>query len=339
MQMKLLEVLGCPKCRGELALGASVERDAEGNVETGELSCARCAVSYPIRSGIPRFIGDDNYASSFGYQWNRFRLEQLDSANGTHLSHKRFYSETEWPKEWMAGKWILDAGCGAGRFLDVAAQTGAQVVGMDISSAIEASRDNLKGNPNAHFVQASIYEMPFRDGVFDGVYCIGVIQHTPDPLKSVRALPRVLRAGGRIAYSMYEKRKYTLFHSKYILRPLTKKMGQKTLLQTIRAAMPVLFPLSEVAFRVPVAKRFLQFAIPIANYVGEPELNVRQRYAWSLMDTFDMLAPQYDQPQTEPDVTAAMQSAGITDIRRTPIKGLALVGRKVSSNGTKPTGE
>jgi hypothetical protein len=100
--------------------------------------------------------------------------------------------------------------------------------------------------------------------------------------------------------------------------------------------MPVLFPLSEVAFRVPVAKRLFQFAIPIANYVGESELNVRQRYAWSLMDTFDMLAPQFDQPQTEPDVTAAMQSEGIGEIKRAPIKGLALVGRKLSSNGTKP---
>jgi ubiquinone/menaquinone biosynthesis C-methylase UbiE/uncharacterized protein YbaR (Trm112 family) len=336
MQLKLLEVLGCPKCRGELSLGASYEPDAEGGVQTGELRCAGCQKSYPVRSGIPRFIGDDNYASSFGYQWNRFRLEQLDSANGTRLSHKRFYSETEWTPEWMAGKWILDAGCGAGRFLDVVAQTQAEVVGMDISNAIEAARDNLKGQPRVHFVQASIYEMPFRDGVFDGVYCIGVIQHTPDPLKSVRSLPRVLKAGGRIAYTIYEKRKYTHFHSKYIIRPLTKKMGQKTLLSTIRAAMPVLFPLSEVAFRLPLLKRFMQFAIPIANYVEEPELTAKQRYAWSVMDTFDMLAPQYDQPQTEPDVSAAMQSAGIGEIRRSMENGLSLVGRKVSSNGTKP---
>ena len=336
MQSKLLQVLACPKCFSSLRCLIE-ERAEDEEIVTGTLRCEGCDKGYPITDGIPRFVSRDSYANSFGYQWNRFRLEQLDSANGTLLSHKRFYAETEWSPEWMAGKWILDAGCGAGRFLDVVAQTEAEVVGIDLSSAIEAARDNLKGNPRVHFVQASIYEMPFRDGAFDGVYCIGVIQHTPDPLKTVRSLPRVLKPGGPIAVSMYEKARYTLFHSKYLIRPLTKKLSDASLLTAIRIFMPVLFPLSEVAFRIPIANRFLRFAIPIANYVGERELSARQRYAWSLMDTFDMLSPQYDQPQTEPDVSAAMHSEGIDEINRTKVKGLNLTGRKVSPNGTKPT--
>ena len=336
MKTKLLEVLACPKCHCALTCRADEYADAT-EIVTGMLRCEECEKEYPITDGIPRFVSRDSYANSFGYQWNRFRLEQLDSANGTRLSHKRFYAETEWTPEWMAGKWILDAGCGAGRFLDVVAQTEAEVVGIDLSSAIEAARDNLKGNPRVHFVQASIYEMPFRDGAFDGVYCIGVIQHTPDPLKTVRSLPRVLKPGGPIALSMYEKARYTLLHSKYLIRPLTKKLSDASLLTAIRMFMPVLFPISEVAFRIPFAKRFLRFAIPIANYVGERELSTKQRYAWSLMDTFDMLAPQYDQPQTEPDVSAAMRSEGIAEISRTKVKGLNLIGRKVSPNGTKPT--
>lgn len=336
MHLKLLEVLACPKCFSGLKCHIE-ERGEDGEIVTGTLRCEGCEKDYPIADGIPRFVSRDSYANSFGYQWNRFRLEQLDSANGTRLSHKRFYAETEWSPEWMAGKWILDAGCGAGRFLDVVAQTEAEVVGIDLSSAIEAARDNLKGNRRVHFVQASIYEMPFRDGAFDGVYCIGVIQHTPNPLKTVRSLPRVLKPGGPIALSMYEKARYTLFHSKYLIRPLTKKLSDASLLTAIRVFMPVLFPLSEVAFRIPFAKRFLRFAIPIANYVGERELSMKQRYAWSLMDTFDMLAPQYDQPQTEPEVSAAMHSEGIAEISRTKVKGLNLIGRKVSPNGTKPT--
>jgi SAM-dependent methyltransferase len=183
--------------------------------------------------------------------------------------------------------------------------------------------------PNVHFVQASIYEMPFRDGVFDGVYCIGVIQHTPDPLASVRALPRVLKAGGRIAYTIYEKRRFTHLYSKYLVRPLTTKVPQRALLGAIRGAMPVLFPLTEIGFRVPGIGRLLQFAIPIANYVGERQLSLRQRYAWAVLDTFDMLAPRYDQPQPERDVVSAMRTAGVGDIERTKAAGLNLVGRKV----------
>jgi 2-polyprenyl-3-methyl-5-hydroxy-6-metoxy-1,4-benzoquinol methylase len=312
------------------------ERGENGDVQTGALRCRRCEVSYPIRSGIPRFVDDDRYASSFGYQWNRFRREQLDSANGTRLSHDRFFSETTWTREWMAGKWVLDAGCGAGRFLDVVARTGAEVVGLDLSRAIDAARDNLGRRERVHFVQASIYELPFRDGAFDGVYCIGVIQHTPDPLAAVRALPRVLKAGGRIAYTIYEKRRYTRLHSKYLIRPLTRRLRPAVLLAAIRGAMPIVFPLSEAAFRIPAAKRLLRAAIPVANYVDQRALTLKQRYAWAVMDTFDMLAPRYDRPQTEADVVDAMRGAGIRDIERPASAGLTLIGRKVTEDRPGP---
>src|SRR5882724_10521201 len=118
MQLKLLEKLACPKCHGELSCEAA-ETAENGEVETGALQCKGCAQSFPITSGIPRFVETDNYATSFGYQWNLFRLEQIDFNNGTQLSANRFYSETGWTKEWIEGKWVLDAGCGAGRFLDV----------------------------------------------------------------------------------------------------------------------------------------------------------------------------------------------------------------------------
>src|SRR5438128_1537587 len=127
MQMKLLDVLACPRCGGDLICTAS-ETDSAGEVLTGHLNCASGGHQFPIESAIPRFVPRDNYAASFGYQWNRFKLEQMDSANGTKLSARRFYSETEWTKAWLKAKWVLDAGCGAGRFLDVASDSGAEVV-------------------------------------------------------------------------------------------------------------------------------------------------------------------------------------------------------------------
>ena len=205
MQTKLLNVLACPQCGGALTCTAS-ETDSDGEVLTGRLECASGTHQFPIENGIPRFVPRDNYAASFGYQWNRFKLEQIDSANGTNLSATRFYAETGWTKDWLKGKWVLDAGCGAGRFLDIASDSEAEVVGWDISSAIYAARVNLAGRNNVHFVQANIYEPPFRAGAFDGCYCIGVVQHTPDPQQTMRTLPRVLCSGGRIAVSAYERK-------------------------------------------------------------------------------------------------------------------------------------
>ena len=139
----------------------------------------KCVRQYPITNGIPRFVEAENYGLSFGYQWNLFRKEQIDSYNGTTLSADRFWSETGWTREELKDKWVLDAGCGAGRFLDVLTGSGANVVGIDISSAIDAAKENVTGRGGVHFVQASIYDLPFRDGTFDFVYSIGVIEHTP----------------------------------------------------------------------------------------------------------------------------------------------------------------
>ena len=327
MQTKLLELLACPTCLGKLTCVAKGTSES-GEIETGNLECEQCGKSYPIKGGIPRFVPEDNYAASFGYQWNRFRSQQIDSVNGTEISKKRFYSETGWTPDWLQGKWILDAGCGAGRFLDVASNNDCEVVGIDISNATDAARSTLVERKNVHLVQGSIYEMPFRQQAFDGCYSIGVIQHTPEPLRSVAALPRMIKAGGRIAVTIYERKPLTFLYSKYLLRQLTKRIDKTMLLRAIERSMWFLFPLTNVLFRVPLLNRVFAFAIPVANYVDEPALSSKQRYDWAILDTFDMLSPAYDQPQTEQEVTAALSGEGIIEISRLPNPGLNLVGRK-----------
>lgn len=328
MNPKLLNLIVCPSCKGDLACHAT-ENSPNGAVWAGTLHCEECARDYPIVAGIPRFVPESSYASSFGFQWNQFRQEQLDSASGITQSANRLLSETGWDREWLAGKWILDVGCGAGRFLDAISGTGCEVVGVDLTNAVDAARENLSDRPNVHLVQASIYELPFRDGVFDGCYCIGVIQHTPDPDRSVRALPRVLKVNGRIAVTIYERKWYTMANAKYLVRPVTKRLSSRALLRALKLIMPVVFPITEVLFRLPLVGRGFRFLIPVADYAGDPELTLRQRYQWAILDTFDMLSPRYDQPQRDQETRRALSEAGISDIKRLPNAGLNLVGSKV----------
>ena len=184
------------------------------------------------------------------------------------------------------------------------------------------------GRTNVHFVQASIYEPPFRTGAFDGVYCIGVVQHTPDPQQTMRTLPRMLRPGGRIAVTAYERKTFSMLYAKYLLRPLTKRVEKQKLLAAIKGAMPVLFPITSLLFRLPLAGRVFQFTIPVCNYVHEPSLTRRQRYDWAVLDTFDMLSPQYDQPRTQQEVEEALSAAGVEDLKRLPNPGVNMVGAK-----------
>jgi SAM-dependent methyltransferase len=326
---ELLRILACPACGGELALETT--EGGTDRVNEGTLRCAGCATTYPIRRGIPRFVGSGDYAGSFGFQWNRFKLEQLDSANGTTLSRDRFYSETAWTPEWLAGKLVLDGGCGAGRFLEVATRSGARVVGVDLSDAVDAVAKTLADREGLDLVQAKIDQLPFRPGSFDGVYCIGVIQHTSDPEACVRSLGRAVRNGGKIALTTYERRRFTMLYGKYWARRVTTKLGDRVLYWLIVALMPILFPITEVLFRIPVLGKVFQFAIPVANYVHAP-LSIVQRYRWALMDTFDMLAPTYDQPQRFENVARWLREERIGEIRRMPNPGLNIVGLRESGS-------
>lgn len=325
MRVGLLEILACPDCGGGLSLESS-EIDRSGDVLTGSLNCQACHSTYPIRAGIPRFVESHDADASFGHQWNLFRREQLDSSNGAGLSAKRLWSETGWSPRELIGKRVLDVGCGAGRFLEVVSEADCEVVGVDVSNAIDASATTVHGRKNVHLVQADVYKLPFRSGTFDACYFIGVAQHTPAPLKALAGLPRMLRPGGQIAISAYARNRWTSLNGKYLLRPLTRRMNKRLLLSSINGLMPVLFPLTEVLFRLPLVGKAFGFVIPVANYVHMRDLSWRQRYRIALLDTFDRLAPKYDGPLTEDEVRTTLTEAGIEGLRRPQPAGVNLVG-------------
>ena len=87
---------------------------------------------------------------------------------------------------------ILDAGCGSGRNLVELGRFGA-IVGLEPSSrGAELARARGVGE----VVQAGIDDMPFRDGSFDLVACLDVLEHVEDDRGALRELLRVSRPGG-----------------------------------------------------------------------------------------------------------------------------------------------
>ncbi|MCG2755826.1 MAG: methyltransferase domain-containing protein, partial [Desulfobacteraceae bacterium] len=152
MSPEFIELLRCPETGQRLLIEHSVggSRSEDWLISEDRLN------RYPIHDGIPRFVPESNYADNFGMQWNHFRKTQLDSHSGHPISSERFWRATGWKPEDMKGKWVLDAGCGAGRFAEVVLGTGANVVALDYSRAVDACYANLKLHPNLHVVQGDI---------------------------------------------------------------------------------------------------------------------------------------------------------------------------------------
>ena len=54
MRRKLMEILCCPLCKGDLEL--EVEEETEEEIITGKLICSKCDIVYPIEEGIPNML-------------------------------------------------------------------------------------------------------------------------------------------------------------------------------------------------------------------------------------------------------------------------------------------
>jgi SAM-dependent methyltransferase len=314
MRNELLEVLRCPQCRAQLRC-LPTNQNATG-VADGSLECA-CPTPhrYLIQNSIPRFVSDNNYATNFGFQWNKFRLTQLDSHSGTSITRDRFFRSTGWDPREMKGKRVLDIGCGAGRFTEIALQTGAEVVALDYSSAIDACWENNREKGVLLCVQGDIYKLPFAAGSFDFVYCLGVLQHTPDVDAAFAALTSQPRSGGALAVDVYPKLWQNVASAKDWIRPFTKRMDRMDLFRMVESYLvPTLLPASRALGRVPFIGRKLRRMIPVSNYDGIFPLTPSQLREWAILDTYDMLAPAYDQPQTAKTVRKWFEGSGFTDV-------------------------
>jgi SAM-dependent methyltransferase len=295
---RLLALLACPTCRGELA------------ASEGALRCAACARDFPIQDGIPRFVPSENYTGSFGFQWNTFDRTQLGLAAATEA---RFWKETRWPRQ-LPGAVIVEAGCGAGRFTALAASTGALVVSVDASRAVEAAKRN-NPLPNVLFLQADIRALPLKAGVADKVYCFGVLQHTPDPEESFRALLPSLKPGGEVACDVYQLSWRTLLAGKYALRPITKRIPPRVLFALVRIYFAVLWVLL-APFHWILCRRAWRVGalLGVTDYRGVHDLPAAKVRELSLLDTFDMLSPAHDHPKTLGQVRRWLERAGLDAI-------------------------
>lgn len=307
-----------PRTHGPLALTAEAIED--GRVVSGTLAGGGDA--FAVRGGIPRFCGGGE-AASFGYQWTRFQRTQLDSRGGWGAqSRERLFAHTRWPER-LDGRRVLEAGCGMGRFTEVLAATGAEVWSFDATEAVEANASNNGHRPNVRFAQADIFAPPFAPGSFDKVLCVGVLQHTPDPARAFAALASLVAPGGEIAVDVYRLGWRCLLTPKYALRPLTRRMAPARLHRLVRAHVGWVHPLTGALRRVLGGRaRHVSWMLGVADYRGLYPMDAATARELAELDTFDMLAPAHDHPQTVRAVRAWIKSAGLVDARVEAVGGL-----------------
>ncbi len=242
MKRKLLDYLCCPTCEAQLDLTEVVVIEGEEIMEA-RLVCTGCKLVFPIVRGVPRFVSNEMLAAdkaataeSFGWQWQHF----------THSDELYADQLLGWiapvEPDFFRDKIILEGGCGKGRHTELAARWGArEVVGVDLSSAVETAFAATRNLENAHIIQADLYNLPLSR-VFDYAFSVGVLHHLPDPRAGFRSVASRVRPGGHISAWVYgaENNRWI---TRYVnpVRKLTSRIDQRTLLQASKLPAALMY--------------------------------------------------------------------------------------------------
>lgn len=270
---------------------------------------------FPVVNGIPRFVPAHNYADAFGYQWKTFAKTQLDSFSGTRISQDRLERCLGFSIEGLAGKNILEVGSGAGRFTELFVQAKAHVHTIDLSNAVEVNKENMGNAENYSIAQASVYELPFPNGCFDVVVCLGVIQHTPDSEKTIDALWQMVKPGGMLVIDHYIWRANYYFNPATYWRVLLKELKPVTSKKIVDGLVNFFFPLHWAFRDMPVAEWLLKRFSPLITFIKvHPELSKEEHLDWARLDTYDSLTDYYKHLRTPEQIRQTLNQLGAKDI-------------------------
>ncbi|HMV47447.1 MAG TPA: methyltransferase domain-containing protein [Blastocatellia bacterium] len=263
MKESLLPYLACPSCGGELTLRDAAREGRE--IISGQFICNGCPKQFPISGGIPRFadLANDEVqretAENFGAQWLEF----------DHVEQHHEQQFLDWiapvTADFVRSKAVVEGGCGKGRHTRLIGEWGARdVVGVDLSVAVEAAYRNTRDLPNVHIIQADIYRLPLK-AAFDYAFSVGVLHHLPDPRAGFASLVKHVKPGGAISAWVYgfENNEWIVNFVNPLREHVTSKLPMRALyflsyLPTLLLWLPlklIYLPLGKTAL-----KRFLFYA-------------------------------------------------------------------------------
>jgi SAM-dependent methyltransferase len=327
MQARALDWLICPSC------GASLQVEGTSPV-------VRCAAGhrFPIRAGVPRLLefealgsqaaadsekADDALAigDSFGAEWEQFDYDKSRTWHETVEDRcKLFLQELDVTAADLAGRVVLDAGCGNGTLSVGVSDFGCDVLAVDVSDSVTRAHAyaQRRNNQRVHFVQGDLTNLPVKPESMDFVYSSGVLHHNPNTLEALRVVARALKPGGKIYIWLYHPEPGLKFWLQLRLRDVVS---------------PLPGPIKRAFVHAWVVQAMARQQL--RTLLGLNDEYDRLTWQERTVDLMDIYTPRYRWMHTQDEVQGWYRELGFEAIKTTEVRkwGFGVVGTKPASRG------
>ena len=186
MNSRVLSVLCCPSCRGEL--GVTDNRGQQGSVQDGTVECSQCGAEYPVVAGVLVLLSGEHGNSQEAERHQRDLLAQQYHGAGdagllARISRHHYVPSMNravraFAERFSEHQWVLDIGAGWGwhwRGVDR-----PNIIAIDFSLESLLVARNLLGpqvDRNLHLVCADAAQLPVKERTVDGIWSVQTFQH------------------------------------------------------------------------------------------------------------------------------------------------------------------
>jgi SAM-dependent methyltransferase len=264
-------------------------------------------------------IGENNIdpkvVNEFGDEWLKFHEhdDDLVKKGGEEyfdiLTNEMINSKT----------YVLDIGCGTGRWTKYLAAKVGFIEAIDPSDAIFAADKLLDKIENVRLSKASIETLPFADGTFDFVMSIGVLHHIPNTKQALIDCVKKVKKGGYFFVYLYYNldRRGTfyksLFHASDLIRKTVSRLpGKLKHFVCDILALIIYMPFILLGrFFKSLGFNDLAKRMPLHGYQNRSFFMIRN-------DALDRFGTRLEQRFSKKEIIQMMETAGLTDIIVSP---------------------
>jgi SAM-dependent methyltransferase len=269
---------------------------------------------------------DEHVVESFGDEWLKFH----DFSDDTIQEIAQEYFDLVDEHIVNKSSYVLDVGCGTGRWTKYLTQKAGFIEAVDPSDAIFAA-DNLLGNiKNVRLSKASTDTIPFEDNTFDFAMSVGVLHHIPDTLQAMKDCVNKVKKGGYFYCYLYhnlETRGWwfkTLFWLSDLIRKVVSRLPSslKRITCDILAIIIYMPLILWVRFLVLIGLKKFARKMPLAAYNNKSFFVIRN-------DALDKFGTRLEHRFSKKEVINMMQECGLENIVISPLSPFYhAIGRK-----------